>query len=48
MAAVLLELFKDYRISGNIGYFMVDNADLNDKAINAILWVLYLGLLVKQ
>jgi len=48
MAAVLLELFKNYRISGNIGYFMADNADSNDKAINAILRALYPGLSAKQ
>ena len=37
MAAVLLEIFKDYGISGNIGYFMADNAESNDTCIEAIL-----------
>ncbi len=37
MAAVLLEIFKDYRISNNIRYFMADNAELNDMYIEAIL-----------
>ena len=41
MAAVLLEVFKDYKISGNIGYFMADNADSNDTCIDAILRALY-------
>ena len=29
MAAVLLDIFKDYKIRGNIGYFIADNAELN-------------------
>ena len=37
MAAVLIALFKDYRIAGNLGYFMADNADINNICINAIL-----------
>ncbi len=41
MAAVLLEVFKDYKISGNIGYFMADNADSNDTCVDAILRALY-------
>ena len=37
IAAVLLKVFKDYKISNNIGYFIANNADLNDTYINAIL-----------
>ena len=48
MAAVLLEIFKDYRISGNIGYFMADNAESNDTCIEAILRALYPGMSVKK
>lgn len=37
IAAVLLDIFKDYRIRSNIGYFMADNAELNDTCIDVIL-----------
>ena len=37
IAAVLLKVFKDYKIGGNIRYFMANNADLNDTYINTIL-----------
>ena len=37
MAAVLIALFKDYRIVDNLGYFIADNADVNNTYINAIL-----------
>jgi len=36
-AAVLIALFKEYNIYGNIGYFIADNAELNDMCIKAIL-----------
>jgi len=48
IAAVLIALFKDYRIIGNLGYFIADNADANNTYINAILWALYLKMLVKS
>jgi len=48
MAAVLLNIFKDYKIRGNIGYFMADNAESNDIYIDAILRALYPGMLVKK
>ena len=48
MAAVLLKIFKDYGISGNIGYFMADNAELNDTCIKAILRAFYPGMLAKK
>jgi hypothetical protein len=28
MAAVLLKVFKDYKISGNIRYFIANNVDI--------------------
>ena len=37
MAAVLIALFKDYRIIGNLGYFIADNADANNTCIDAVL-----------
>ena len=37
IAAVLIALFKDYRIVGNLGYFIADNADANNTYINAVL-----------
>ena len=48
MAAVLLDIFKDYRIRGNIRYFIANNAELNNTCINIILQVLYPGMLVKK
>ena len=47
MAGVLINLFRDYRIIGNIGYFMADNVELNNTCINAILCTLYLNILTK-
>ena len=47
IAGVLINLFRDYRIIGNIRYFIADNAELNDTCINAILCALYLNILVK-
>ena len=47
MAGVLIDLFRDYRIAGNIGYFIADNAELNNIYINAILYILYLNMSVK-
>ena len=47
MAGVLIDLFRDYGIAGNIGYFMADNAELNDTCIDAILRVLYLNMSAK-
>ena len=47
MAGVLIDLFRDYRIVGNIRYFIADNTELNDIYINAILYILYLNILVK-
>ena len=41
MAGVLIDLFCDYGITGNIGYFIANNVELNDMCIDAILCVLY-------
>lgn len=41
MAAVLVTLFRDYGIAGNIGFFIADNAKLNNTCINAVLQALY-------
>ena len=37
IAAVLLKILKDYRISGNIRYFIANNAKLNNIYIKVIL-----------
>ena len=47
IADVLIDLFYDYGIAGNIGYFIANNAELNDIYINAILYTLYLNISVK-
>jgi len=48
MADVLLQIFKDYNISGRIGYFMADNASSNDTCIDAVLQALYPKMSHKQ
>src|SRR5437762_3237490 len=48
MADVLLQIFKDYKINGWIGYFMADNASSNDTCINAILQAIYPNMLDMQ
>jgi hypothetical protein len=45
---VLLQIFKDYRISGWIGYFMADNTTSNDTCIGTVLQAIYLNMLAKQ
>ena len=37
MVAVLIAPFRDYRIIGNIGFFMADNTKLNNIYINIVL-----------
>jgi len=37
IAVVLVALFKEYKIARKIGYFMADNAESNDKCIDAVL-----------
>ena len=41
MAGVLIDLFRNYGIAGNIGYFMADNAESNNTCIDAVLRALY-------
>ena len=47
IAGVFINLFRDYRIVGNIGYFIANNTELNDIYINTILCVLYLNISAK-
>ena len=47
MAGVLIDIFRDYRIAGNIRYFIANNAELNNIYIDIILYVLYLNISVK-
>ena len=47
MAGALIDISRDYRITDNIGYFMADNAELNDTCIDAILYTLYLNISAK-
>ena len=47
MAGILIDLFRDYGIAGNIRYFMANNAELNDMCINTILYALYLNMSAK-
>ena len=47
IAGVLINLFYNYRIIGNIRYFIANNTELNNTCINAVLYTLYLNILVK-
>ena len=47
MAGILINLFRDYRITGNIKYFIANNTELNNIYIKAIFYILYLNILVK-
>ena len=47
IAGVLIDLFHNYKIAGNIGYFIADNMELNNIYINIILHTLYLNILAK-
>ena len=48
MAGVLIALFKEYNISKNIGYFMTDNAEVNDTCIDVVLRALYPDMSAKK
>ncbi|KAJ2981446.1 hypothetical protein NQ176_g2017 [Zarea fungicola] len=37
MAEILQQIFKNYKIGGQIGYFTADNATLNDLYVHAVL-----------
>ena len=47
IAGILIDLFRDYRITGNIGYFIANNIELNNMYINTILYTLYLNISAK-
>ncbi len=47
MAGILIDLFHDYGIAGNIGYFIANNIELNNMYINTILYTLYLNISAK-
>ena len=47
ITGVLIDLFYDYKIAGNIGYFIANNAELNNIYINIVLYILYLNILIK-
>ena len=47
IAGVLINLFRNYRIIGNIRYFIANNTELNDICINVVLRTLYLNILAK-
>jgi len=47
IVGVLIDLFRDYRIVGNIRYFIANNAELNNMCINVILYALYLNISAK-
>ena len=47
IAGVLINLFYNYRITGNIRYFIANNTELNNTCINVVLYTLYLNILIK-
>ena len=47
IVGVLIDIFRDYKVVGNIRYFIVNNIELNDIYIDVILYILYLNILVK-
>ena len=47
IAGVLINLFHDYKITGNIGYFIANNIESNNIYIKAIFCVLYLNISAK-
>jgi hypothetical protein len=48
MADILLYIFNDYKISGRIGYFIANNASLNDTCIDLVLQIFYSNMSKKQ
>ena len=48
MAALLLKVFREYKIGGRIGFFVLDNASLNDVCVNLVLQKLYPEMNAKQ
>jgi hypothetical protein len=48
MAALLLKVFRDYKIGARIGFFILDNASTNDVCVDLILRKLYPRMNAKQ
>ena len=48
MAALLLEVFREYKIGGRIGFFILDNASSNDTCVDLVLRRLYPWMNAKQ
>jgi len=48
MAALLLNVFREYKIGGRIGFFVLDNASANDTCVDLVLRRLYPGMNTKQ
>lgn len=48
MAALLLEVFREYKIGGRIGFFILDNASSNDTCVDLVLRKLYPEMNAKQ
>ena len=48
MAALLLKVFREYKIGSRIGFFMLDNASTNDVCVDLVLRKLYPGMNAKQ
>ena len=48
MAALLLKVFREFKIGGRISFFILDNASSNDTCVDLILHKLYLEMSVKQ
>jgi hypothetical protein len=47
MTALLLKVFRKYKIRDRIDFFMLDNAFMNDVYVNLVLRKLYLGMNMK-
>lgn len=47
-AQLVLQVLKEYKIGGRIGYFMLDNASSNDVAVDLILRTLYPNMPLKK
>ena len=43
IVGVLIDLFRDYRIIGNIRYFIANNIELNNIYINTVFYILLVG-----
>src|SRR5947209_9522739 len=48
MAALLLKVFREYKIGGHIGFFILDNAAANDTCVDLVLQKLYPQMSTKQ